>query len=110
MLDSVVSSEVVLVLPEASVVVDGVETTVVLDEDVTGPVVVDPVVIGEVVVLLEATVDVEVADVLVVLVEELPATVVAESVLASEEDVLLEPADVVVELVVVGVVLVDDVA
>ena len=97
-------------LPEASVVVDGVETTVVLVEDVTGAVVVDPVVIGEVVVLLEATVDVEVADVLVVLVEELPATVVAESVLASEEDVLLEPADVVVELVVVGVVLVDDVA
>ena len=58
--------------------------------------------------LLEATVDVEVADVLIVLVEELPATVVAESVLASEEDVLLEP-NVVVELVVVGVVLVDDV-
>ena len=35
MLDSVVSSEVVLGLPEASVVVDGVETTVVLVEDVT---------------------------------------------------------------------------
>ena len=62
------------------------------------------------VLLLEAAVDVEVADVLIVLVEELPATVVAESVLASEEDVLLEPADVVFELVVVGVVLVDDVA
>ena len=59
--------------------------------------------------LLEATVDVEVADVLIVLVEELPATVVVDSVLASEEDVLLEP-DVVVELVVAGVVLVDDVA
>ena len=59
--------------------------------------------------LLEATGDVEVADVLIVLVEELPATVVVESVLASEEDVLLEP-DVVVELVVAGVVLVDDVA
>ena len=59
--------------------------------------------------LLEATVDVEVADVLIVLVEELPATVVVESVLASEEDVLLEP-DVVVELVIAGVVLVDDVA
>ena len=60
-------------------------------------------------VLLEAAVDDEVADVLIVLVEELPATVVVESVLASEEDVLLEP-DVVVELVVAGVVLVDDVA
>ena len=59
--------------------------------------------------LLEATVDVEVADVLIVLVEELPATVVVETVVASEEDVLLEP-DVVVELVVAGVVLVDDVA
>ena len=59
--------------------------------------------------LLEAAVDVEVADVLIVLVEELPATVVVESVLASEEDVLLEP-DVVGELLVVGVVLVDDVA
>ena len=59
--------------------------------------------------LLVAAVDVEVADVLIVLVEELPATVVVESVLASEEDVLLEP-DVVVELVVAGVVLVDDVA
>ena len=59
--------------------------------------------------LLEATADVEVADVLIVLVEGLPATVVVESVLASEEDVLLE-ADVVVELVVDGVVLVDDVA
>ena len=59
--------------------------------------------------LLEAAVDVEVPDVLIVLVEELPATVVVESVLASEEDVLLEP-DVVVELVVAGVVLVDDVA
>ena len=59
--------------------------------------------------LLEAAVDVEVADVLIVLVEELPATVVEESVLASEEDVLLEP-DVRVELVVAGVVLVDDVA
>ena len=59
--------------------------------------------------LLEAAVDVEVADVLIVLVEELPATVVVESVLASEEDVLLEP-DVVVEPVVAGVVLVDDVA
>ena len=61
------------------------------------------------VVLLEAAVDVEVADVLIVLVEELPATVVVESVLASEEDVLLEPY-VVVELVVAGVVLVNDVA
>ena len=59
--------------------------------------------------LLEAAVDVEVADVLIVLVEELPATVVVESVLASEEDVLLVP-DVVVELIVAGVVLVDDVA
>ena len=59
--------------------------------------------------LLEAAVDVEVPDVLIVLVEELPATVVVESVLASEEDVLLEP-DVVVELVIAGVVLVDDVA
>ena len=59
--------------------------------------------------LLEAAVDVEVADVFIVLVVELPATVVVESVLASEEDVLLEP-DVVVELVVAGVVLVDDVA
>ena len=59
--------------------------------------------------LLEAAVDVEVPDVLIVLVEELPATVVVDSVLASEEDVLLEP-DVVVELVVAGVVLVDDVA
>ena len=59
--------------------------------------------------LLEAAVDVEVADVLIVLDEELPATVVVESVLASEEDVLLEPY-VVVELVVAGVVLVDDVA
>ena len=58
--------------------------------------------------LLEATVDVEVADVLIVLGEGLPATEVVESALASEEDVLLEP-DVVVELVVVGVVLVDDV-
>ena len=77
--------------------------------DVTGSVLVAPVVIGEVAVLLEATVDVEGADVLIVLVEELPATVVAKSVLASEEDVLLEP-NVVVELVVVGVVLVDDVA
>ena len=62
-----------------------------------------------IVVLLEATVDVEVADVLIVLVEDLPATVAVESVLVWEEDVLLEPADVVVELVVVGVVLVDDV-
>ena len=59
--------------------------------------------------LLETAVDVEVADVLIVLVEELPATVVVESVLASEEDVLLEP-DVVVDFVVAGVVLVDDVA
>ncbi len=59
--------------------------------------------------LLEAAVDVEVADVLIVLVEELPATVFVDSVLASEEDVLLE-LDVVVELVVAGVVLVDDVA
>ena len=59
--------------------------------------------------LLEAAVDVEVADVLIVLVEELPATVVVESVLALEEDALLEP-DVVVEPVVAGVVLVDDVA
>ena len=59
--------------------------------------------------LLEAAVDVEVADVLIVLVEELPATVVVESVLSSEEDVVLEQ-DVVVELVVAGVVLVDDVA
>ena len=62
-----------------------------------------------IVVLLEATVDVEVENVLIVLVEGLPATVVVESVLASEEDVLIEP-DVVVELVVAGVVLVDDVA
>ena len=54
-------------------------------------------------------VDVEVADVLIVLVEELPATVVVEALLALEEDVLLEP-DVVIELVVAGVVLVDDVA
>ena len=61
------------------------------------------------VLLLAAAVDVEVPDVLIVLVEELPATVVVESVLASEEDVLLE-LDVVVELVVAGVVLVDDVA
>ena len=59
--------------------------------------------------LLEAAVDVEVTDVLIVLVEELPVIVVVESVLASEEDVLLEP-DVVVELVVAGVVLVDDIA
>ena len=59
--------------------------------------------------LLETAVDVEVADVLIVLVEELPATVVIEYVLASEENVLVEP-DVVVELVVAGVVLVDDVA
>ena len=59
--------------------------------------------------LLEAAIDVEVPAVLIVLVEELPATVVVESVLSSEEDVLLEP-DVVVELVVAGVVLVDDVA
>ena len=59
--------------------------------------------------LLEATDDVEVADVLIVLVEELPATVAVESVLASETDVLLEP-NVVAELVVAGVVLVDDVA
>ena len=88
---------------------DGAETSVVLDEDVTGAVLVDPVVIEEVVLLLEAAVDVEVPDVLIVLVEELPATVVVESVLASEEDVLLE-LDVVVELVVAGVVLVDDVA
>ena len=58
--------------------------------------------------LLEAAVDVKVPDVFTVLVEEFPATVVAESVLASEEDVLLEP-EVVVELVVAGVVLVDDV-
>ena len=57
-------------IPEASVV-DGVETTVVLDEDNIGAVSVDPVVIEEVVVLLEAAVDVEVADVLIVLVEEL---------------------------------------
>ena len=41
MVDSVVSSEVVLVLPDASVVVDGVETSVVLDEVVTGAVLVD---------------------------------------------------------------------
>ena len=59
--------------------------------------------------LLEAAVDGEVADVVIVLVEELPASVVVESVLASEENVLLEP-DVVVELVVAGVVLADDVA
>ena len=90
-------------------VVDGVETSVVVDEDVTGAVLVDPVVIEEVVVLLKAVVDGEVADVLILLVEELPATVDVESVLVSEEDVLLGP-DVVVELVVVGVVLVDDVA
>ena len=56
-------------LPDASVVVDGAETSVVLDEDVTGAVLVDSVVIEEVVVLLEAAVDVEVADVLIVLVE-----------------------------------------
>ena len=62
-----------------------------------------------IVVLLEATVDVEVENVLIVLVEDLPATVAVESVLAWEEDVLLEP-DVVVELVVAGVVLGDDVA
>ena len=61
------------------------------------------------VLLLEAVVDVEVPDVLIVLIEELPATEVVESLLAPEEDVLLEP-DVVVELVVAGVVLVDDVA
>ena len=61
------------------------------------------------VLLLKAAVDVEVPDVIIVLVEELPATVVVESVLASEKDVLLEP-DVVVELIVAGVVLVDDVA
>ena len=89
-------------LPDASVVVDGVETSVVLDEDVTGAVLVDSVVIEEVVVLLEAAVDVEVADVLIVLVEELPATVVVDSVLASEEDVPFEP-DIVVELGVAGV-------
>ena len=59
--------------------------------------------------LLEAVVDGAVTDVLIVLVEELPATLVVESVIASEEDVLLEP-DVVVELVLAGVVLVDDVA
>ena len=59
--------------------------------------------------LLEAAVDVELPDVLIMLVEELPTTVVVESVLASEEDVLLEP-DAVVEAVVAGVVLVDDVA
>ena len=59
--------------------------------------------------LLEAAVDVETADVLIVLVEELPATVVVETVVALEEDVLLGP-DVAVELVVAGVVLVDDVA
>ena len=63
-----------------------------------------------IVVLLKATVDVEVENVLIVLVEGFPATAVVESVLALEEDVLLEPADLVVELVVVGVVLVDDVA
>ena len=61
------------------------------------------------VVLLEAMVDVEVENVLIVVFEELPCTVVVESMLASKEDVLLEP-DVVVELVVAGVVLVDDVA
>ena len=55
----------------------------VLDEDVTGAVLVDPVFIEEVVVLLEAAVYVDVPDVLFVLVEELPATVVVESVLAS---------------------------
>ena len=69
-------------LPEASVVVDGVETSVVLDEDVTDAVIVDPVVIDELILL--------------------PATVVVESVLASEEDVPFEP-DIVVELVVAGV-------
>ena len=58
---------------------------------------------------LEATVDVEVAAILVVLVEDLPAAVVIESVLASEEWMPSEP-DVVVELIVVGVVLLDDVA
>ena len=62
-----------------------------------------------IIVLLEAMVDVEVENVLIVVFEELPCTVVVEYVLASEEDVLLEP-DVVVELVVAGVVLVDDVA
>ena len=62
-----------------------------------------------IIVLLEAMVDVKVENVLIVVFEELPCTVVVESVLASEEDVLLEP-DVVVELVVAGVVLVDDVA
>ena len=82
---------------------------VVLDEDDTGALLDDPVVIVEVVVLLEAKLDVEVADVFIVLVEELPATVVVEFVLASEEDILLEP-DVVVELVVSGAVPVDDVA
>ena len=61
------------------------------------------------VVLLESAVEGEVADVPIALVEELPATLVVESVIVSEEDVLLEP-DVVVELVVSGVVLVDDVA
>ena len=59
--------------------------------------------------LLEAAVDGEVADVRIVLGDESPATVVVASVLASEEDVLLEPY-VVVERVVAGVVLVDDVA
>ena len=82
---------------------------VVSDEDVTGVVLVDLVVIEEVAVLLEATVDVEVAGALIVLVKELPATVVVEYVVASDEDVLPEP-DVFVELVIVGVVLVDDVA
>ena len=62
-----------------------------------------------IIVLLEATVDVKVENVLIVVFEEPPASVVLESELASEEDVLLEP-DVVVELVVAGVVLVDDVA
>ena len=59
--------------------------------------------------LLEAAVDVEVPDVLIVLVEEVSATEVVESLLASEEGVLVEPDDV-VELVVAGVVLVDNVA
>ena len=57
-------------------VVDGVETSVVVDEDVTGAVLVDPVVIEGVVLLLEAAVDVEVPDVLIALVDELSATVV----------------------------------
>ena len=96
-------------LPEASVVVDGVETSVVLDEDVFGAVLVDSVVIEEVVVLLEAAVDVEVEGVLIVLVEVLPCAVVVDSEdVVSDVVVLLEP-NVVVEAVVAGFEVVDDV-